>query len=141
MWKETRTTSSSLYQTPHGARMISGDDKTTTGSLCAQGVVKKAAVDTTSTEEKAPGHGQQGRSLDGARFQTSPFCYIFDVEQWGFHCTMTSGHREGGPRSSFALGRTCAAGASTTLRPSPRIEDGQGAAAPRSATDSTEKWV
>ena len=35
----------------------------------------------------------------------------------------------------------CAVQASTTSRPSPRIEDGEGAAAPRSGTDSTEKWV
>ncbi len=27
-------------------------------------------------EEKAPGHGQQGRSLDDVRFQTDPFCFI-----------------------------------------------------------------
>jgi hypothetical protein len=31
--------------------------------------------------------------------------------------------------------------ASTTRRPSPRIEDSEGAAAPRSTTDSTEQWV
>jgi hypothetical protein len=31
-------------------------------------------------EEKVPGHGQQGRSLDDARFQTAPFCYILYVE-------------------------------------------------------------
>jgi hypothetical protein len=56
-------------------------------------------------EEKASGHGQQGRSLDDTRFQTAPFCYILYVEQWKFPCSMSSGHREGGPRSSFALGR------------------------------------
>ncbi len=27
-------------------------------------------------EEKAPGHGQQGRSLDDARFQTAPFFFV-----------------------------------------------------------------
>jgi len=36
---------------------------------------------------------------------------------------------------------TCAIQASTTRRPSPHIEDGEGAFAPRSATDSTEQWV
>jgi len=55
-------------------------------------------------EEKVSGHGQQGRSLEDVRFQTAPFCYILYVEQWGFHCSIPSGHREGGPRSSFALG-------------------------------------
>ena len=30
---------------------------------------------------------------------------------------------------------------STTRRPSPHIEDGEGAAAPRSSSDSTEQWV
>jgi hypothetical protein len=39
-------------------------------------------------------------------FQTSLcICYILYVEQWGFRCNMSSGHREGGPRSSIALGR------------------------------------
>ncbi len=33
------------------------------------------------------------------------FCYILYVEQWKFRCSISSGHREGGPRSSFALGR------------------------------------
>ncbi len=36
---------------------------------------------------------------------------------------------------------TCAVQASTTRRPSPHIEDGEGAVAPSSATDSTEQWV
>ena len=36
---------------------------------------------------------------------------------------------------------TCVVRASTTRRPGARIEDGEGAAAPRSATDSTEQWV
>jgi hypothetical protein len=54
---------------------------------------------------------------------------------------MSSVHREGGPRSSFDLDRTCATRTSITRRPSPHIEDGEGAAAPRSATDSTEQWL
>jgi hypothetical protein len=40
--------------------------------------------------------------------------------------------REGGPRSSIALGRHFCCSTSTARRPSPRIEDGEGAAAPRS---------
>ena len=36
---------------------------------------------------------------------------------------------------------TCTVEASTTRRPSPRIEDGEGTVAPRSTTDSTEQWV
>jgi hypothetical protein len=28
-------------------------------------------------------------------------CYILYVEQWRFHCSMPSDHREGGPRSSM----------------------------------------
>ncbi len=44
----------------------------------------------------------QGRSLDDTRFQTVPFCYILYVEQWGFRCSMTSDHHEGGPRSSMS---------------------------------------
>jgi hypothetical protein len=56
-------------------------------------------------EEKASGHGQQGRSLDDTRFQTNPFCYVLYVEQWKFRCIMSSDHHEGGPRSSFVLDR------------------------------------
>jgi hypothetical protein len=32
-------------------------------------------------------------------------CYILYVEQWKFHCSMSSGHHEGGPRSSITLVR------------------------------------
>jgi hypothetical protein len=92
-------------------------------------------------QEKAPGHGQEGRSLDDEHFQTAPFCYILYVDQWGFRYRMSSGHREGGPRSSIDLGRTCVVQSSTTRRPSPHIEDGEGTVAPRSVTDSTEQWV
>ncbi len=95
----------------------------------------------TGGEEKAPGHGQQGRSLDDVLFQTDTFCYILYVEQWGFRCYMPSGHREGGPRSSITLGRHVRCSVSTTRRPSPHIEDGEGTVAPRSDTDSTEQWV
>jgi hypothetical protein len=36
---------------------------------------------------------------------------------------------------------TCTVEASTTRRPSPRIEDGEGTVAHRSTTNSTEQWV
>jgi hypothetical protein len=39
------------------------------------------------------------------------------------------------------LGRQCDVQASTTRRPVPHLEDGGGADAPRSVTDSTEQWV
>jgi hypothetical protein len=45
---------------------------------------------------------------------------------------MSSGHREDGPRSSIALGRHMRCSASTTRRPSPRIEDVEGVVVPRS---------
>jgi hypothetical protein len=49
-------------------------------------------------EEKAPGYGQQGRSLDGTRFQTSPFCYILYISQWKFRCSiMRQTIANGGP--------------------------------------------
>jgi hypothetical protein len=54
---------------------------------------------------------------------------------------MSSGHREGGSRSSIALGRHVRYQVSTTRRPSPHIQDGEGAVTPRSVTDSTEQWV
>jgi hypothetical protein len=49
-------------------------------------------------EEKASGHGQQGRSLDDERFQTDPFCFILYITQWKFRCSMSSDRHEGGPR-------------------------------------------
>ena len=54
---------------------------------------------------------------------------------------MSSGHREGGPRTSIALGRHMRCSVSTTRRPSPRIEYGEGVVSPRSVTDSTDQWV
>jgi hypothetical protein len=35
-------------------------------------------------EEKAPGHGQQGRSLDDARFQTAPFVLYYILRSGSF---------------------------------------------------------
>jgi hypothetical protein len=43
------------------------------------------------------------------------------------------------PRLSWT--DTCVVQVSTNRRPSPHIEDGEGFVAPRSTTDSTEKWV
>jgi hypothetical protein len=75
------------------------------------------------------------------RVPNSPMLYIiyFAVEVSLSH--MSSGHREDGPRSSIVMGRHMRCSVSTTRRPSPRIEDGEGVVAPRSATDSTEQWV
>ncbi len=78
---------------------------------------------------------------DASSEQPLCVCYILYVGQWKFHCNMSSGHREGGPRSSIALGRHVYCSTSTARRPSPHIEDGEGVVAPRSATDSTEQWV
>ncbi len=58
-------------------------------------------------EEKAPGHGQQGRSLDDTRFQTVPFCFILYIAQWNFRCSMSSGHLERWPRSSMPWAYRC----------------------------------
>jgi hypothetical protein len=64
-------------------------------------------------EEKASGHGQQGRSLDDMRFQTTPFCFILYIEQWKFRWSMSSGHRERWPRSSMPWADRCVVQAST----------------------------
>ena len=80
-------------------------------------------------------------SQDDASSKQPCLCYILYVEQWGFHCSMSSGHCEGGPRSSIVLGRHVLCSNFDTRRPSPRIEDGETVVAPRSATDSTEQWV
>ncbi len=92
-------------------------------------------------EEKAPGHGQQGRSMNDVRFQTAPFCYILYVEQWGFRCSMPSGHREGGPRSSMPWAAHLLCAGFDNPSTCSTHEDSQGSVAPRSTTDSTEQWV
>jgi hypothetical protein len=52
-------------------------------------------------EEKAPGHVHKGRfslSRTTRTFKQSHFlCYILYIDQWGFHCSMPSDHREGVP--------------------------------------------
>ena len=75
------------------------------------------------------------------RVPNSPYMFILYIAQWKFRCSHAKGHRERWSRSSMPWADTCAVRASTTRRPSSRIEDGEGAAAPRSATDSTEQWV
>jgi hypothetical protein len=35
--------------------------------------------------------GQQGRSLDDARFQTDPSCFILYITQWEFRYSMSLG--------------------------------------------------
>jgi hypothetical protein len=47
--------------------------------------------------KKAQGHGKQGRSLDDARFQTVPFCYILYIVQWKFRCSMRQTIAKGVP--------------------------------------------
>ncbi len=57
-------------------------------------------------EEKASGHGQQGRSLDDARFQTAPFCFILYIAQWKFRFSMSSHHLERWPPDPRCPGQT-----------------------------------
>jgi hypothetical protein len=75
------------------------------------------------------------------RVPNSPDVIYYILRSGFFRCNMSSGHREGGSRSSIALGRHVCCSTSTARRPSPRIEDGEGVVAPRSVTDSTEQWV
>jgi hypothetical protein len=92
-------------------------------------------------EEELQGTTAETFSQDDASSKQPCLCYILYISQWGFRCSMSSGHDEGGPRSSIALGRHMSCSTSTTRRPSPRIEDGEGVVDPRSTTDSTEQWV
>jgi hypothetical protein len=93
-------------------------------------------------EEELQGTTVETFSQDDASSKQPCLCYILYISQWFFSLPrMSLGHREGGPRSSIALGRHMRCSASTTRRPSPRIEDGEGVVALRSATDSTEQWV
>ena len=45
------------------------------------------------------------------------------------------------PSTSMPWADSCDVRSSTARRPSPHIEDGEGAVAPRCVTDSTEQWV
>jgi hypothetical protein len=63
-----------------------------------------------------PGRVLLRRFRRTTRVPNIPGCILY-VDQWGFRFSMSSDHREGGPRSSIALGRTCAVQASTTRRP------------------------
>jgi hypothetical protein len=92
-------------------------------------------------EEELQGTTDETFSHDDTSSKQPCLCYILYIAQWVFRCSMSSDHHEGGPRSSIALGRHVRCSVSTTRRPSPHIEDGEGAVAPRSGTDSTEQWV
>ena len=74
-------------------------------------------------------------------FQTA--CFMLYIIYCAVEVSLqhAKGHREGGPRSSIALGRHGCCSTSTARRPSPRIENSEGVVAPRSVTDSTEQWV
>ena len=92
-------------------------------------------------EEELQGTTAETFSQDDASSK-QPFYVIYYLLRSGFfRCNMSSDHREGGPRSSITLDRHVRCSVSTTRRPSPHIEDGEGAVAPRSVTDSTEQWV
>jgi hypothetical protein len=58
-------------------------------------------------EEELQGTTVETFSQDDASSKQPSLCdeYILYIAQWGFHCSMSSGHHEGGPRSSIALGR------------------------------------
>ena len=66
-------------------------------------------------------------------FRTAPVCMLYII-CWAAEVSLqhASGHLEKCPRPRCPGQRTCAVQASTTRRPSSRIEDGEGAAAPRS---------
>ena len=84
-------------------------------------------------EEELEGTTAETFSQDDASSKHPCLCYILYISQWGFRCrSMSSDHHDGGPRSSIALDRHMRCSPSTTRRPSPRIEDGEGVVAPRS---------
>ena len=78
-------------------------------------------------------------SQDEARFQTAPFFMVYII-----YCAVevslehAPDNREQWPRSSMSWADTCDVQASTIRRPVHHIEDSEGVAVPRSATDSTE---
>jgi hypothetical protein len=68
-------------------------------------------------------------------------CYILYIEQWKFRCYMLQTIANGAPESSRPWADTRVVRVSTPRRPLPRTENSEGAAAPRSTTDSTDQWV
>ncbi len=74
-------------------------------------------------------------------FKQPHFVIYYMLNSGGFAAACLQTIAKGVLDPRFPWSDTCAARASTTPRPSALIEDGQGAAAPRSTTDSTEQWV
>ncbi len=90
-----------------------------------------------SGEEETPGQRQLSRFRRTTQVSEDPFlCYILYIEQRRF-CY----HHEEAPGPRRPGKCTYDVQVSTTRRPVPHIEDSSRTATPRSATDSTEKWV
>ena len=78
---------------------------------------------------------------DASSKQSCVYVIYYMLSSGGFAATCLEVITKGvlDPRLPWA--DTCVLQASTARRPSPRIEDGEGAVDPRSVTDSTEQWV
>ena len=88
-----------------------------------------------------PGHDCRDVFADDASSkQPLVFMFILYIAQWKFRCSHAKGHRERWPRSSMPWQTRALFGLRQPVDLA-RIEDGEGAAAPRSVTDSTEQWV
>ena len=72
-----------------------------------------------------------------------PWVYViyYMLSSGGFTAACLQTIAKGVLDPRFPWADSCSVQASTTRRPSPRIEDGEGAVAPRSVTDSMEQWV
>ena len=92
-------------------------------------------------EEELQGTTAETFSQDDASSKQPCLCYILYIAQWRFRCSMRQTVANGDPDPRYPGQTSALFQDSTTRRPSPRTEDGEGVVAPRSVTDSTEKWV
>jgi hypothetical protein len=88
-----------------------------------------------------PGYDCRGVFAGRHEFQTDLFMLYIIYCAVEVSLQHAPDNRERWSRSSMSWSDTCVVQAWTTRRPSPHIEDGEGAVTPRSTTDSTEQWV
>jgi hypothetical protein len=94
-------------------------------------------------EEETPGHSLLSRFFRRTtRVSEQSFFYViyYILSSGSFTASRFRASRKV-PSTSTPWTDLCTVQVSTTRRPLPRTEDSEGAAAPRSATDSTEQWV
>ncbi len=78
---------------------------------------------------------------DTSSKQSCVYVIYYMLNSGGFAAACLQTIAKGVLDPRFPCADSCVVQASTTRRPSPHIEDDEGAVAPRFVTDSTEQWV